>query len=158
ELRADPYLLAAVSGLADNFAATEDRPVLPVVPLFAYEQGAMAATMAVAGLWHATRTGRGQALTVSGLHGAAAMLAALVVDTPGVVRPAKGWGARGLPHFRHYECGDGNWLYLAALAQPFFLRALDAMDLMDVMALPGIDGEWLNLQRAELNREANQRL
>jgi crotonobetainyl-CoA:carnitine CoA-transferase CaiB-like acyl-CoA transferase len=38
------------------------------------------------------------------------------------------------------------------------LRALDALDLVEIMALPGIEGEWLNLQVPTLNREAHDRL
>lgn len=157
ELEANPYFLPVVSGLADNFTATDDRPVLPVVPLLAYEQGALAATMTVAGLLRVRMTGHGQAITVSGLRAVAAMLAAIFVDVPGIVRQPKNSGA-AIPHFRYYQCADGEWLYLAALAQPFFLQALEVMDLVEVMALPEIDGEWLNLQVPTLNREAHARL
>jgi crotonobetainyl-CoA:carnitine CoA-transferase CaiB-like acyl-CoA transferase len=73
------------------------------------------------------------------------MLAAILLDAPNLVRPAKSARAP-IPQFRHYRCADGEWLYLAALAQPFFLSALEVLDLVDVMVLPGIDGEWLNLQ------------
>jgi crotonobetainyl-CoA:carnitine CoA-transferase CaiB-like acyl-CoA transferase len=157
ELDANPYFLPAVSGLADNFTATDDRPVLPVVPLLSYEQGALAATMAVAGLLRARRTGEGQAVTVSGLRAVAAMLAAIFVDVPGIVRQPKNSGA-AIPHFRYYQCADGEWLYLAALAQPFFFRALEVMDLVEVMALPEIGGEWLNLQVPTLNRGVHDAL
>jgi crotonobetainyl-CoA:carnitine CoA-transferase CaiB-like acyl-CoA transferase len=157
ELAPDPSLLAAVSGLCDIYNATEDRPVIPVVPLLSYEHGALAATLAVAALFRRSRSGMGQAVTVSGLHAVAAMLAALYVDAPDIVRPPKA-ARSAIPHFRHYQCGDGEWLHLAALAQPFFLRALEALDLFEVMVLPGIEGDFLNLQRADRNGVAIEML
>jgi crotonobetainyl-CoA:carnitine CoA-transferase CaiB-like acyl-CoA transferase len=157
ELGASSLLLAAVSGLADNFSAVEDRPVAPVVPLVQYQQGTQGAVMAVAGLLRQRRSGAGDAIVVSGLHATAAMLAAVLLDCPGINRPARRERAP-FPHFSHYQCADGEWLYLAALAQPFFLRTLDVMDLMDVMVMPGIDGEWLNLQLSAVNGQVIQRL
>jgi crotonobetainyl-CoA:carnitine CoA-transferase CaiB-like acyl-CoA transferase len=156
-LQPDPMILAAVSGLSDHHSATEDRPVVPVVPLIAYEQAAMGATLALAGLFRRARDGRGQAVSVSGLDAVSAMLTASMVHTPGLVRRGKSVKA-GIPHFRHYQCRDGRWLYLAALSQHFFLRALDVLDLMDVMVMPGIDGEWLNLQRSDVNGPVMDRL
>ena len=50
-----------------------------------------------------------------------------------------------------YRCRDGAWLFLAALTAPFFITALNALDLIDVMLLPGIEGEFANVRRPEMN-------
>jgi len=155
----DHVVLGAVSGHAGvGIGAPAGSPLKPssvVVPLLAYQQGAMAATAAVAGLFRRARTGVAQAASTSGLQSVAAMLAAVMADAP---RKAAGGGSGGLPHYRMYQCGDGEWLFLGALAQPFFLRALEVLELMDVMVMPGVDGQWLNLQLADVAPTVIERL
>jgi crotonobetainyl-CoA:carnitine CoA-transferase CaiB-like acyl-CoA transferase len=106
------------------------------------------------------RTGIGRAVTVSGRHAASACTASTMIDVPGLVRPFSGeksatWGP---PNYRVYQCGDGSWVFLATLTAPFFLAALDAMDLLDVMVLPGVDGEFLNVFRPEVQPMVKARL
>ncbi|HVV30134.1 MAG TPA: CoA transferase [Mycobacteriales bacterium] len=144
DVPSSPLVLAALCGLADIHAASWDRPALPVIPYLGYQQAVLGATQAVAALLQRQHARIGADVTVSGLHAAALMFTVNVVDGAGVVRPMKA-AAGTFPHYRHYACGDGQWLYLGALTQPFFLRALDVLDLMDVMVEPGVDGDFLRL-------------
>ncbi len=147
ELPADELLLSAWTGVADQQPGALDQPVAPVVSIAAYERGALGATAIAAGLLRRQTTGLGRGITVSGLHAVAALNVSTMVDLPGILRPFAGeksttWGP---PNYRVYRCGDNTWLYLAALTAPFFIAALDAMDMMDVMLMPGVDGEFLNV-------------
>jgi crotonobetainyl-CoA:carnitine CoA-transferase CaiB-like acyl-CoA transferase len=147
DLPEDELLLTAWTGMADQQPGAFDQPVAPVVPIVAYEHGVLGATAIVAALLSRQKTGVGRGITVSGLHAVAALNVSTMVDVPGLVRPFSGeksatWGP---PNFRVYCCRDGSWLFLAALTAPFFIAALDAMGLLDVMVLPGVDGEFLNV-------------
>jgi len=147
ELPADELLLTAWTGVADQQPGALEQPVAPVVSLTAYEHGALGATAIVASLLERQQTGIGRGITVSGLHAVAAMNVSTMVDLPGILRPFAGgksttWGP---PNYRVYRCGDDTWLYLAALTAPFYITALDVMDMMDVMLIPGVDGEFQNI-------------
>jgi crotonobetainyl-CoA:carnitine CoA-transferase CaiB-like acyl-CoA transferase len=135
----DPILLAAVSGVADYYRATEERPVAPVVPAVSYTQAGLAAAGVAAALVDRATNGHGRSLVVTGLHAVAAQHAAVTVDAPNIVR--SGWqpkdGVALLPNYSPYQCGDGDWLFLGALTQPFFLSALEALGLVEVMVMPG---------------------
>jgi crotonobetainyl-CoA:carnitine CoA-transferase CaiB-like acyl-CoA transferase len=157
ELRPDADLLAAACGVADAFNATVDRPVLPVVPILSYEQGILGATAAMAAIVERDRTGTGRPVIVSGLHAASALIAVNIATAPGTMRPLKGTFSP-LPHYRHYRCADGRWLYLAALTEPFFVRALEVLDLFDVLVMPGVDGEFLNLMIPEAAAPVAERI
>jgi crotonobetainyl-CoA:carnitine CoA-transferase CaiB-like acyl-CoA transferase len=152
ELPADELLLSAWAGMSDQQPGALEQPVAPVVPVIAYEHGALGVTAIVAALLSRQKTGHGRGVTVTGLHAVAALNVSTMVNTEGLVRPFAGeksatWGP---PNFRVYRCSDDSWLFLAALTAPFFISALDAIDLMDVMVLPGVDGEFLNLFRPEI--------
>jgi crotonobetainyl-CoA:carnitine CoA-transferase CaiB-like acyl-CoA transferase len=146
QLPDDPLLLAAIGGFADHHPASEDRPVAPVVPTLASVHGALGAAAAAAALVGRQATGTGRAVTVTGLHASAAVLASMIVrglDLEQVFSPGK--TLRGSPNYRMYQAADGRWLYLAALTPDFFFRALDAVDRMDIMARPDVGGEFTNL-------------
>jgi crotonobetainyl-CoA:carnitine CoA-transferase CaiB-like acyl-CoA transferase len=149
----DELLLAAWTGMADQQPGAAQRPVAPVVPILAYGHGVLAATAAAASLLSRETRGSGGAVTVSGLHAVSALNLGIMVDLPGMIRPFSGpkQAAWGPANFRMYRCRDGAWLYLAALTAPFFITALNAMELIDVMLLPGIDGEFANVRRPEMN-------
>ncbi len=160
ELPADELLLSASTGIADQQPGALDRPVAPVVHITAYEHGALGATAIVAALLARQRTGLGRGITVSGLHAVAALNVSTMVDLPGILRPFAGeksttWGP---PNYRVYRCGDDTWLYLAALTAPFFIAALDAMEMMDVMLMPGVDGEFLNVLLPDIKPVVGARL
>ena len=151
-LPAEPGLLAAVSGVADFHRATEDRPVLPVVPILAYTQGALGAAAVAAGLLARRRDGCGRSAVITGLHAAGAMQAAVTVDAPGISAPGMSKvGLASLANYAPYRCSDGRWLFLGALTEAFFLTALDVIDLMEVMVMPGVEGSYANILRAEVS-------
>lgn len=150
-LPGDDLLLAARTGLADQQPASTDKPVAPVVPHLTYEHGALGAIAAGAALVGRDRTGRGRAVTVSGLHAVAALNVTILVDHPGSVRPFGGpkSGLAGGPSFRMYQCRDQTWLFIAAMSPAFFTRALDAMGLTGLMDVPGIEGDFVKLRDPE---------
>ena len=159
ELPADQLLLDGVSGFAANHPAVEERPIASVAQARPMIQGALGAVAAVAGLLARTRDGWGRAATVTGLHTEAAALATLVnesLDGPTKISPGR--SVTGGPHFRLYRAGDGHWFYLAALSPELFIRALDVMDRLDLFALPGVAGEFLNFMLPDVIIEVNAEL
>src|SRR5690606_29147870 len=98
-----------------------------------------------AGLVGRRRFGGGHTAVVSGLHAAAAQLATMMVE--GLDQPvfSPGRAVRGTPCWRTYQCADDRWLFLAALTPELFLRALAALDRMDIMVLPQVAGEFSNI-------------
>ena len=148
DLPADELLLWAWTGVADQQpGATSDQPVAPVVPVVTYEHGALGAAAIAAALVARAATGVARALTVSGLHAVAAMNSTIMIDMPGIFRPfgTQKDGTGASPMFRMYRCRDGKWLFLCALTPAFFLRLLEALDLVDLMVMPGIDGDFRRL-------------
>jgi crotonobetainyl-CoA:carnitine CoA-transferase CaiB-like acyl-CoA transferase len=156
----DELLLAAWTGMADQQPGSAQQPVAPVVPILGYAHGALAASAAAAALLSREARGSGGAVTVSGLHAVSALNVAIMVDLPGMIRPFSGpkKAAWGPANFRMYRCRDGTWLFLAALTAPFFIMALNALELMDVMLLPGIDGEFTNIRKPEMNEMVSSKI
>ena len=66
------------------------------------------------------------------------------IDFPGIFRPfgANKAGTGASPQFRMYRCRDGVWLFVCALTPSFFFKLLEALDLMDIMLIPEVDGEF----------------
>jgi crotonobetainyl-CoA:carnitine CoA-transferase CaiB-like acyl-CoA transferase len=155
-LPADDLLLAAATGVADQQPSTVDRPVVPVVPVLSYQQGLLTATAIAAAVFDRLRTGRARAVAVSGLHAVAALGGSQMVDAPGLVRPYGGAksGGVGPPGNRAFRCADGEWIFVAAYTAPMFITYVDAIDLMELMLLPGIDGDFANVRNPAVNGEA----
>ncbi|HVW42063.1 MAG TPA: CoA transferase [Amycolatopsis sp.] len=160
DLPADPLLTSALGGFAVHHPSHQaPTPIASVVPLLAALHGALGAMTAAAGLLGARATGHGRAFEVSGLHASAAALATMVVDGLDVDRVAGTDGQLPTrPNFRTYRCADGRWLHLSALTADFFLPALAALDRMDVMLLPGVEGEFTNVLIAEIGRAVGEEL
>jgi crotonobetainyl-CoA:carnitine CoA-transferase CaiB-like acyl-CoA transferase len=157
QLPEDELLLDAVSSVADAHLATEDVPVFPVTPAISYGHGALAAAVIAAALVDRQTTGAGRVVAVSGLHGLAAMNCALLAEAPGVMRlGAK--GGKGAPNVRMYQAGDGKWFQLFALTPKFFFKALEALDMVDIMTMPGIDGDFQRLFDPRRSEPATERL
>jgi crotonobetainyl-CoA:carnitine CoA-transferase CaiB-like acyl-CoA transferase len=158
-LEADPLLLAAVSGYADNHPASADRPVAPVVPTFAYLHGAIGSAAATAGLVGRERSGAGNSVRVSGLDAMGAVLGTLMIkiDAEDTFVSA-GRSIKGAPYFRLYQGADGRWFYLAALSPAIFIRALDAIGRLDVMVRDDVLGEFANLVQPGVREEVNAQL
>jgi crotonobetainyl-CoA:carnitine CoA-transferase CaiB-like acyl-CoA transferase len=129
----DP-LLAAWAGTSLRQASVEDVPVESIYPHLSTVQGLWAAACAVAALVEREASGLGQAVTVGGMHGAlVASGAAFNFDPsapdpqPGRARPGGSGGA--VPFYRTYQCGDGRWLFLAALTPRFTALAFGVLGL-----------------------------
>ena len=120
-------LLTAISGVAFRQGAYADQPIHLILPLIWYGQGVMGAAAISAALLERSRSGLGQAVTVSGLHG--------VSEVTGPVRTLAGPPLpRGqplglMPSYRLYPCADGKWLFLGTLFANFYVRAVEAMGL-----------------------------
>jgi crotonobetainyl-CoA:carnitine CoA-transferase CaiB-like acyl-CoA transferase len=158
-LEADPLLLAAVSGYADHHPSAADRPVAPVVPTFAYLHGAIGSAAATAGLVGRERTGAGNSVRVSGLDALGAVLGPLMMrrDTDDTF-VAAGRSIKGAPFLRLYQGADGAWFYLAALSPAIFIRALDAIGRVDVMARDDVAGEFASLLQPAVREAVSAQL
>jgi crotonobetainyl-CoA:carnitine CoA-transferase CaiB-like acyl-CoA transferase len=147
ELAEDPLLLSAVGGLSARYPATTDVPVAPVSAVTTQFHGALGAAAAVAALIGRGRAGgTGRAVTVSGLHAVSATLGTM--NQVGYDQPVHrgNRSGKGVPFWRIYQAGDGRWLYLAALVPETFIRALDVMGRIDILVMPGVDGEFNNIR------------
>jgi len=111
-----------------------------------------------AALVERSKTGLGQSLVVSGLHGVAAVESGGAIKAGEVFRMGGRSSRGGIPNYRLYQCADGEWLFLGTLTPPFFLRALEALDLLDLITLEGVAGEFTNLLRPPMAEVAIGRL
>ncbi len=138
-------LLAAVAGGAWGQFSWEGVPVHLVSPQVAYGHAMTAATTIAAGLVERAKTGAGQSLVCTGLHGFAAVQSGSALRAGEIMR-MRGRGARGgVAKYRLYQCADGQWLFLGTLLEPHFLKALETLDLLtEVLTLEGVDGELAN--------------
>jgi len=57
-----------------------------------------------------------------------------------------------------YKGSDERWFFLAALSPKFFLQALEVLDRVDLMLLPGLDGDVSNLVLAAVREQINPEL
>jgi crotonobetainyl-CoA:carnitine CoA-transferase CaiB-like acyl-CoA transferase len=159
ELAEDPLLLAAAAGVACQYPGTRpNNAVAPVAAGATQLHGGLAAAAALAGLHGLERTGYGYGATVSGLHAAAAALTGMTLDT--LDQPMiRGSRDRKTPYWRYYEGSDGRWFYLATLTPDLFIRALVTIDRTDILVLPEVDGDFLNIVgKPEANRVVNAAL
>jgi crotonobetainyl-CoA:carnitine CoA-transferase CaiB-like acyl-CoA transferase len=130
-------LLTALSGVAFRQGSYSDQPVHLILPLCHYGQAVMGAAALGAALLERQRTGKGQAVTVSGLHGVSEVTGPVrVLDQPPLPRGAP-LGAS--PSYRLYQCGDGQWFFLATLFVAFYRRAIEALGLAEHWALFAMD-------------------
>lgn len=145
DLPEDPLVLAALGTLAVYNPADDDSPVAPVAATLSHIHGALGAAAAVAALVGRQRLGVAQAGVVTGLHAAAAVLGTAfseIDDSSPVVTTR---AAVGPPNWRTYRCSDGESIFLAALTPDLFFRALEAMDRLDLMALPEVAGDFYSV-------------
>lgn len=120
-------LLTALSGVAFRQGCYSDQPVHLVLPLCFYGQGVVAAGAIGSALFERTRSGCGQAVTVSGLHGLSEVSGPVrVLDQPPLPR---GQPLGATPSYRLYRCSDGQWFFLGTLFANFYRRAVEAVGL-----------------------------
>ena len=129
ELRAHHGALMGMTGAAFRQSSYEYQPVYLVMPVLHYAQATMAAGAAGAALLERASSGLGQAVTVSGLSAVA-----LVGGASGNILPIGRRPLGASPSYRIYQCGDGQFLFLATLFSYFFQRAVKAMDLEVALA------------------------
>jgi len=148
ELPPDHALLSALSGTAFEQFSWDDVPVYLITPQLSYAHAMLAAAAIAAGLFERARTGQGQELSVSGLDAVAAASSGGMVRAEGVEPRQRSRGARGgAPNYRLYRCADGAWLFLGTLLFAHFVKALEAMDLLDILVMEGVEGEFANVMK-----------
>jgi crotonobetainyl-CoA:carnitine CoA-transferase CaiB-like acyl-CoA transferase len=163
ELPAHHSLLAGLTGVAFRQGAWGDQPIHLVLPIAWYSQAVLGAGAIGAALYERTRSGLGQSLTVSGLHGSAeAAPPSRILGEPPLPRGSPP-GAN--PRYRLYQCADGEWFFLGTLFTNFYRKAFEvlgledafdaleadmlaARDLLEGMFLSRTRDEWLEALRA----------
>ena len=158
QLPPDEGLLQAVTGAAWLQSSYEDRPIYLVTPQVSYGHAVLGAGVLGAALHERARSGEGQAIVVSGLDALGAVEAGGTVHADGMFRMG-GRGSRGgVPNYRLYECSDGLWFFLGSLTPQFFLKALEATDMMHLMTLEGVDGDFASLLKPGINTQVIEAL
>ena len=120
-------LLTALSGDAFRQGAVGEAPVHMVIPYLWYGQAVVGAGAIGAALYERSQSGLGQAVTVSGLHGAAVMSLQMRVMQEAPLPRTDPQGAA--PNYRLYQCADGQWLFLGTLFEGFFDIAMAVLGL-----------------------------
>ncbi len=154
-------LLSAITGVSCMQSGTDERPVHLVLPQVTYGQALMAATAIATGLYERARSGLGQALTVSGLDGVAALKTGAAVHS--TVAADGTTGARGAgitygPNYRIYMCSDGERLFLGCLTERFYVRALELLGLPELFTMEGVDRDFKKVGQPPFNHIATERL
>ena len=140
-LPASHNVLAALTGIADSQASYSGAPVHLVAPQAYYGQANCMAAAIGAALFERVRSGLGQSVVVSGLHGAAQVMAATRFERQ---PPPPVWSAPvgGVPNYRLYQCADDDWLFLGALFEALYVHALEVTGaLQDLLSEPEIAGD-----------------
>ncbi|GAC1316793.1 MAG: hypothetical protein NVSMB2_09890 [Chloroflexota bacterium] len=140
-------LLSAQAGPARRQASFDGGPVEMVFPVLLYVQAQWAAAATVAALIERQRSGFGQVVTVSGMHGV--MVSSVgqlcLVPTEAPLPTNVGPGGRH-PCYTTYQGSDGRWLFMAALTPKFqanAFRVLGVGDLFADMRIRGIPSRLL---------------
>ncbi|MFO1013825.1 MAG: CoA transferase [Caulobacteraceae bacterium] len=134
EMASHHATLTGLTGTAFRQGSYNDQPIWHVMPLVHYGQATVAAGAATAALIEREKSGEGQAVTVSGLHGMNEVSGPIgFIDSAGLVA---GSPLGGSPGYRLYEAGDGEWFFLGCLFPHFFARCLDALGLSKVKDYP----------------------
>jgi crotonobetainyl-CoA:carnitine CoA-transferase CaiB-like acyl-CoA transferase len=129
ELPPSHSLLTALSGVAFRQGCYGDSPVHLILPLLWYGQAITAAAAIGAALLERSRSGQGQSVVVSGLHGAAEVAGPVRVLSAAPLPRGQPLGAT--PSYRLYRCADGGWFFLGTLFANFYYRAFEALGLVD---------------------------
>jgi formyl-CoA transferase/CoA:oxalate CoA-transferase len=96
-----------------------------------YYTASLAAQAMLTGLFVRERTGRGQRVETSLLHGSLSLQSGNTVEYQG-----KPTGFRPSPTYRLYEAGDHEWFFLACGNQSFWVKLCKALALDDLASDP----------------------
>jgi crotonobetainyl-CoA:carnitine CoA-transferase CaiB-like acyl-CoA transferase len=158
QLPREEPLFAAVAGGSWFQFSWEGVPVHLVTPQTSYGHALTGAAAMAAALAERAGSGVGQSLVVSGLHGFAAIESGGAMKAGEILR-MRGRGARGgVPNYRLYQCAGGEWLFLGTLIPGHFLKALEALDLLDILLMEGVDGEFTNVLQPAISPAVIERL
>jgi crotonobetainyl-CoA:carnitine CoA-transferase CaiB-like acyl-CoA transferase len=139
-------LLAAATGIARRQNSFDGGPVDPVSSYVLYAQAGWAAACAVAALIERQASGRGQHVTVGGVHGSMiTSTASLVIDRSAPEAPSNSGPGGPSAMYTRYQCADGKWVFLATLIQKFQRRALEVLGLEDILADERVGGNLENM-------------
>src|SRR5207245_6455604 len=97
---------------------------------------ALASQAVLAALFVRERTGRGQRVWTSLLHGVLALQSGSFVDWPG-----REIVYRDTPTYRLYQAGDGGWFFLACGNQSFWVKLCTVLGRPDLAQDPRF-GSW----------------
>lgn len=158
QLPPSDVLLSSLGTIAAGQFSYEDCPVWLVSPQVSYAHGMLSAGAIASALYERCLTGRGDAVVVTGLNAVASVHSGITIKWGEVMDRHAGSSRGAVPNYRLYQCADGLWLFLGTLTPPFFLRAIEALDLMDLIVLEGVDGEFTKLLQPPMNAVAIQRL
>ena len=104
------------AGSSSRQSSFDGGPIHLVYPFALYEQGVWAAACAVAALIERQPSGLGQTVTVAGIHGVLACSPGAFALDPNQPPLPTNVGAGGRhPCYSTFQCGDGKWLFMAAL-------------------------------------------
>jgi crotonobetainyl-CoA:carnitine CoA-transferase CaiB-like acyl-CoA transferase len=118
-----------MSGVAFRQGAYGDQPIHLVLPLIWYGQGVLGASAIGAALLERQRSGKGQAVTVSGLNALSEVSGPVrVLAAPPLPR---GQPLGASPSYRLYQCGDGQWFFLGCLFANFYLKCFECLGIAD---------------------------
>jgi len=137
QLPAHHSLLAGMTGTAFRQGAYADQPVHLVLPILWYAQGVMGAAAIGSALIERARSGLGQGVTISGLHGAseASGVARMLLAAP----LPRGIPPGSNPRYRLYRCADGEWFFLGTLFTNFYRKAFEVLGLEDAFEALELD-------------------
>ena len=147
QLAHDDSLLSAVNGCTDMQFSYGDVPVHFIAPMVSYHYAYIAATAIAASLYERGNSGEGQGLQISGLDALAASQSGGAIEAANLIRMGGNGTRGGIANYRLYECGDGRWIFLGALTPKFFIQALEALDLIELYASEGIEGDYVNMMQ-----------
>jgi CoA:oxalate CoA-transferase len=138
----DP-LLQAMSGMM-TLQGFGGPPQYLRIAITDYYTAALAAQAILAALFVRERTGRGQRVETSLLHGSLALQSGNVVDFPG-----KPTIFRVNPTYRLYQAGDGQWFFLACGNQSFWVKLCKALDTNELADDPRFASWLLRLDNSD---------
>lgn len=131
--------LSAKSGVARRQSSHAGGPVESVYPHLAYVHGLWGATTAIAALIERVGSGRGQRVTVDGMHSVLVAATTTIVVDLASTAPMTAVGPGGPnPAYTSYRCADDKWLFLGGLTDKFQRAAFALLGVSDIFTDPRI--------------------